>query len=89
MSFVRDLVERVAWTFAQAFLGAITLPALVDIVSGGEAAMPTLHAALLAGAAAVLSMLKGVAASRLGTPGTASTADRPQVDELGNLETAP
>lgn len=83
MSFARDLGERVFWTFVQAFLSALTVPAILT----GDVDM--LRAALLAGAAAVLSLLKGVAASKVGTPGTASTADRPAVDELGNLETAP
>lgn len=83
MSFARDLAERVSWTFVQAFLSALTVPAILT----GDT--DVLRAALLAGAAAVLSLLKGVAASRIGTPGTASTADRPAIDELGNLDTAP
>lgn len=83
MSFARDLAERVLWTFVQAFLGTLTVAPIVDVD------LPTVKVAALAGAAAVLSLLKGVAASRLGTPGTASTADQPTVDELGNLDTAP
>lgn len=83
MSFARDLAERVFWTFIQGFLAPLT----VTMIVGGD--ITALRAALYGGAAAVLSLLKGVAASKVGTPGTASTADRPAVDELGNLETAP
>jgi len=83
VSFVRDLAERVVWTFVQAFLGTLSAAPLVGL----DVSM--LKVAALAGAAAVLSFLKGVAASRLGTPGTASTADQLEVDELGNLDTAP
>ncbi len=83
MSFARDLAERVFWTFVQAFLA----PLSVTMILGGD--VTALRAALYGGAAAVLSLLKGVAASKVGTPGTASTADRLRVDELGNLETAP
>lgn len=83
MSFARDLTERVLWTFVQSFLGTLSAAPLVDVD------LPTVKVAALAGAAAVLSLLKGVAASRLGTPGTASTADHLEVDELGNLDIAP
>lgn len=83
MSFARDLAERVTWTFIQAFLAPLT----VTVILGGD--VTALRSALYGAAAAVLSLLKGVAASKVGTPGTASTADRPQVDELGNLDTAP
>ena len=83
MSFARDLAERVFWTFVQAFLAPLTISA---ILSGDP---QVLRAGLVGGGAAVLSALKGVAASKVGTPGTASTADRQPVDELGNLDTAP
>lgn len=50
---VLDVAERAAWTFAQGFLGVFTL------TDTGSA-----RAAVVAGAMAVLSLLKSVAATR-------------------------
>lgn len=63
---VGDLAERAVWTFVQAFLASVTVAGL----TGGQA-VETLESALLAGAAAVLSLVKGLAASR--ATGTAAT----------------
>lgn len=57
-----DIVERCAWTFAQAFLAVF---AVTDVSSA--------RAAAVAGAAAVLAVLKGVVASRVGDHDSAST----------------
>jgi hypothetical protein len=51
----RDILERSAVTFVQAFLGVF---AVADLAS--------VEAAAVAGAAAVLSLIKGVAASQFG-----------------------
>lgn len=58
-----DLGERAAWTFLQAALAVFT-------VTGGKDGM---KAAAIAGVAAVLSMLKSLAASKIGNPDSAST----------------
>lgn len=50
---VLDIAERALWTFAQGFLGVFTL------TDTGSA-----RAAVVAGAMAVLSLLKSVAATR-------------------------
>jgi hypothetical protein len=71
--FLKDLAERVVWTFVQAFGGAFTVAAFSDIDAW--------QAALVAGAAAVLSLLKGVAASRL-TRGTAQLGVSTYMHEL-------
>lgn len=52
--FAIDLAERAAMTFAQAFLAVYTI---------GD--MASAKAAAVAGGAAVLAMLKGVAASKV------------------------
>ena len=66
--FIRDLLERVVWTFIQSFLGVLAVDqALLD----GD--LGAVKVAAAAGAAAVASVIKGVAASRLGDKGTAST----------------
>lgn len=56
---VLDLVERAAWTFAQAALAVLLLdPARM-------ADKQVLHAAAIAGLAAVLSLVKNIAKQRL------------------------
>lgn len=62
---VLDIVERVLWTFAQGAAATLLLSGAFDI--------DTWKAAAIGGVAAVLSMLKGLAASRLGVLGTAAT----------------
>lgn len=61
-AFYADLAERSAWTFVQAF-------AAVWLVTG-DFDGTTLKAAAVAGAIAVV---KGLAASQVGTHGSAST----------------
>ena len=61
--FTKDVLERVAATFIQAFLGIF--------VVGGD--IGNAKAAGLAGATAVLSLVKGIVASRFGD-GSASAA---------------
>lgn len=60
--FLKDLVERVAWTAAQAFLSVFTITNLSSVKSAGVAA-----------AAAALAALKGIAAKRIGDPNSAAT----------------
>lgn len=67
----KDLGERVGWTFIQAFLAALP----VAIVGADvDTAKGLLLAAVVAGGGAVLSLLKGLAARRVGLPDSASTA---------------
>lgn len=73
-NFWRDVAERVTWTFLQAFLGTVTAIPLADLFADGvdlERAETLLLAGLAAGASAVFSLLKGIAASRLEELGTA------------------
>jgi len=87
-ALAKDLAERVAWTFLEAFFGAAVLaytasgvelnPAVADWSSWQK----ILAAGLTAGLAAVLALVKGVIASRLGDLGTASTV---RLDPLGAL----
>lgn len=58
--YLGDLAERVVWTAVQAFLSVFTVTDL-----------STAKAGLVAAAAAVLSLLKGIAARRFGDPNTA------------------
>lgn len=62
MKLFRDIAERTAWTFAQAFLAAFTID---DLSTAKKAA--------LAGAAAALAVIKGFVASKVGERGTAAT----------------
>lgn len=59
-----DLLERSVWTFVQVFLTSFVVTDLA-----------TAETAALAGAAAVLSIVKSFAATRLGNPDSASTVD--------------
>lgn len=67
----RDLGERVGWTFAQAFLAALPVTVVGADVATAKAAVLS---AVVAGAGAVLSLVKGLAARRVGLPDSASTA---------------
>lgn len=60
-AFLKDLAERVVWTAVQAFVSVFAVTDLSSAKSAGVAA-----------AAAVLSVLKGVAATKVGDPGTAA-----------------
>lgn len=54
---VRDVAERVLWTFVQAFLGAFVVVSFTDV--------DPLEGAAIAGLTAVFSLIKNVAARRL------------------------
>lgn len=61
--FYKDAIERVCWTAAQAFVGAL-------VITGGRKA---LESAGIAAAAAALSAIKAIAAKRIGDHDSAST----------------
>jgi len=69
--WVRDTIERVAWTFTQGALGTV---AIESLAAGNPSAWT---AALVGGIAAVLSLLKAVAARHIGYPDTAATLRSP------------
>jgi len=77
-AYLKDLAERVAATFAATFLAVWTAPILsADSPSGVWQAISDLsivQKAALAGAAAVVSLAKGVLARYVGSPDTASLA---------------
>lgn len=56
-----DIGERAAWTFVQAFLSVWVVSSWADMADVG-----LLRQATVAGVAAVLAVLKGAAASRVG-----------------------
>lgn len=69
------IVERVLMTFGAAFL-AMWLPSLAAVASGGTdwhavIALSVLQKAALAGAAAVLTLVKSVVATQVGNPNSA------------------
>lgn len=65
-----DIAERAAWTFAQTFLSLFVFTGALDtdISSAKQAAF--------AGIAAVIAVLKGFVASRVGSDNTAATLPR-------------
>jgi hypothetical protein len=63
-TYLRDLAERVASTFVVAFIGTLIAGGWFDIAHIRDAS--ALQAAGLAGLAAVLSLVKGVAAKFIG-----------------------
>lgn len=65
----KDLVERVAATFVQAALGAVTSNSIFDL------GVDQWKMVVGAGVAAAISVLKGALATKLGTRGTASLTD--------------
>lgn len=71
--YARDLAERVLWTFAQAFVGALITGGVLDGVAG-VADITGWQAAGLAGVAAVISLIKGLLAKFVGRSDSASTA---------------
>lgn len=71
-TYLRDLGERVAATFAGAFGASLILSNFFSIE--GIQDVSTLGQAGLAGAAAVLSLIKGLVATRVGSPDSASLA---------------
>lgn len=89
ITFSRDLAERVLSTFAQAFLGVFAAANLFS--AGNELDVSELRqlagAGVSAGIAAVLALMKGLAARNIGENGTASLAPvvraTPQYDLTG------
>jgi len=67
--FNRDLLERVASTFAQAAIGAVGTNSVLDL------GVDNWKMVLSAGVAAALSVIKGALAAKVGTKGTASLVD--------------
>lgn len=65
-AYLKDLIERVVATFIGGFISGITLPQIIDLD------MSAVQAAAYAGAAAVLSLVKGIVARGAGSPETAS-----------------
>lgn len=71
-TYVRDLVERIATTFAVAFLGTLVTGGWFDVSHIRD--VSALQAAGLAGAAAVLSLIKGLVAKWVSNRDSASLA---------------
>lgn len=74
--FWKDLLERCFWTFVQTFLAlfvAQLAAGTVDEWSGIDAWFTALRAAGVGAVAATLALLKGLIASRIGNPESAST----------------
>lgn len=65
--YVRDLLERAAWTAIQ---GALAAGGIEQLAAGNVDAM---HAAVVGAIAAVLSMIKSIAARRVGDSDSAAT----------------
>jgi hypothetical protein len=61
---LKDMLERVAWTFIEAFIGALTIAPLVGIEA------ETVQLAALSGGAAALAVVKAYAKKQLGGSGT-------------------
>jgi hypothetical protein len=69
-TYLRDLVERVGMTFGAAFGASLVLANWFTVE--GIRDVSTLGQAGLAGAAAVLSLVKGLVATRIGAADSAS-----------------
>ncbi|WP_327703649.1 hypothetical protein OG530_19355 [Streptomyces decoyicus] len=65
-TYARDLVERIISTFLQGLIGGIVISAPLDL--------PMWHAAVIAGVAAVLALIKGIAARWTAVKNSASFA---------------
>ncbi len=68
--YLRDLLERVVWTFLQSFGGALIVGGVFDV--NGIRNLSAWQAAALAGVAAILSLVKGLVAKFVGNPETAA-----------------
>ena len=66
-TWIKDAAERVAWTFLQ---GALATGSLEQLATGD---LDAWRAAAVGGVAAVLSLLKAIAARRMGDPNSAAT----------------
>ena len=62
---ILDIAERVAWTFIQGAVSTLLLSGFLDTAAW--------KAAVVGGVAAVLALIKGTAASHVGSPATAAT----------------
>lgn len=60
-----DIAERSVWTFIQGATSVLLLSGFLDTAAW--------KAAVVGGVAAVLALVKGTAASRIGSPATAAT----------------
>lgn len=84
-SFVVDLVERVFWTYVEAFCSLLLLSWVADTV-GGQAAVvadwSVVTKAALAAVPAALAVIKNIAAGFVGNPDSAATVPR-GVDRKG------
>lgn len=63
-TYLRDLAERVGWTFVEGFVGGLVLTQLSDVNMW--------YAAVSGGLAAVVSLVKGVVAKGVGNTESAS-----------------
>lgn len=70
--YVRDLAERVASTFVQAFLAALAAGNWFDVAHIRD--LSIVQTAGVAGIAAVLSLVKGLVAKKINRPDSASVA---------------
>lgn len=59
---LKDIAERAVWTGVQTFLAVYTLGGLTELKSAGTAAL-----------AAMISVVKGFVATKVGDPDSAST----------------
>lgn len=71
-TYVRDLVERVAATFVQAFLGALVAGNWFDVSHIRD--LSIVQTAGVSGIVAVLSLIKGLVAKGISNRNSASTA---------------
>jgi len=68
MKLIKDISERVVWTYVQTFLGLLLASGMF---ADGALDLSVLQSAAVAAVPAALAVLKGVAASRVGDPKTA------------------
>jgi hypothetical protein len=61
---LKDMLERVTWTFVEAFIGALTIAPLVGIEA------ETVQLAALSGGAAALAVIKAYAKKQIGGSST-------------------
>jgi hypothetical protein len=66
--WLRDTLERALWTFVQGALAVVP----VELLASGD--LTAANAAFVGGVAAVLSLVKSVAATKIGDPHSASTS---------------
>jgi hypothetical protein len=69
--YVRDLIERVVWTWLQAFGATLIISDFFNVDNVTDVSI--LEQAALAGVAAVLALIKGLVATKVGSPYTAAT----------------